>query len=198
MFLARTELTGRHYKKCNIAAEIWDLVDQLPNVKGISSDVLDCSLEETLYLVFLGFFIVLYAMSVTSVPQIDTKDSDNSKTESISFCSKCCANVDTMDHHCYLICNCVGKKNRGLFLCCLLAGTVNLSYLLYLCGAWAFRSNDCITVIGLLLVVLFLGLLAALLAFQLLLIRNKETTIGFMKKNKGKRNFLTGLAKLVV
>ncbi|EPY37042.1 zinc-finger multi-pass transmembrane protein [Strigomonas culicis] len=188
MFLARESISGREAALCNPIHFLWDVVDTLPLLKNLPMTCLvDCTWDEVIYQGSFTAFVFFFVKSVFSVPQVSEVEAKRLEKVGIliSRCSKCGSCIDTMDHHCYLICNCVGRRNRHSFLLCLLSAVLNLSFLLWWCGRWAFNSHCTVTLLGLVLVIGFLSFMTVLLAFQLLLFRRGETTIAFLKRTAG-------------
>jgi hypothetical protein len=188
MFVARTHVGGNDdAHACNPAYFVWDVVDSLPRISEARIDLLlQCRTSDVVYLASVTLFAFLYVSSVFSVPQIprggiDSGDPGGAGATAVSHCRKCGADILEMDHHCYFICNCVGKRNKRLFVLCLVAGAMNLSYLLYTYLVWVLTEGDALTNVGALLVVVFDDFLIALLCFQILLWRRGWSTKEFLK-----------------
>lgn len=189
MFAARTHVRGGNNDAhtCNPAFFVWDLVDSLPQMGAARADLLFCCrASDVFYLVSVAAFAFLYASCVFSVPQLahdapQRGDGTSTMAVAVSHCRKCDADVFEMDHHCYLICNCVGSRNKRVFLLCLVAGVTNLTYLLYNYLVWVLLEGDALTNVGALLVSVFDGFLVVLLCFQLLLWRRGWSTKDFLK-----------------
>lgn len=188
MFVARESISGREAALCNPVHFLWDVVDALPSFGKLDlACLVDCTWDETVYQSLLAAFLFFFVRSVFSVPQVSQEEANRLEKMGsiISRCSKCGSCIEHMDHHCYLICNCVGRRNRRSFILCLCFAVLNLSFLLWWCGQWAVYSNSTITLIGLVLVIGFFGFMAALLVFQVLLLCKGETTISFLKRSAG-------------
>ncbi|EAN85540.1 putative zinc-finger multi-pass transmembrane protein [Trypanosoma cruzi] len=138
----------------------------------------DCSLDDICFLVLWSLHVILYFYSVTSVPQVGKKTSNS------SFCRKCRAYVEGMDHHCFIIGNCVGSKNRRLFLCLLAVCALNMFFLLLMRGAWAYAVGGVFILLGLLLVICVTVVSSCLLLFQFCLLRKDKTTLLFFKEER--------------
>ncbi|KAK7198932.1 zinc-finger multi-pass transmembrane protein [Novymonas esmeraldas] len=195
MFVARTKTGGStDIRTCNPAFSVWDMVDNLPDVRGVQLTLLSrCRPSDVAYLVLVSLFAFFYASCVFSVPQMADGRAD------AAYCRRCGAHIHRMDHHCYFIGNCVGESNRRLFLCCLVTGVVNLSYLLYMYALWVFVHGDALTNLGALLVILFDAFLLGLLAFQLLLSRRGWTTREFVRRRRrDKESMARSLLRLCV
>lgn len=187
MFVARTHAGGvNDVHACNPLSFVWDVVDGLPWVANARvGRLLQCQPCDIAYLTSVIAFAVLYVSCVFSVPQLSHRAPAGAgvsrEAESVSHCRKCDADVLQMDHHCYFICNCVGVRNRRLFVACLFSGVLNLSFLLYHYLVWVLTEGDALTNFGALLVLVFDAFLAALLCFQVLLWRRGWSTKDFLK-----------------
>lgn len=49
----------------------------------------------------------------------------------MKHCEDCQLCVATFDHHCIWIDNCVGEKNRPLFILCLLTNVIEIGYAIF-------------------------------------------------------------------
>ncbi|KPA79363.1 zinc-finger multi-pass transmembrane protein [Leptomonas pyrrhocoris] len=189
MFVARLHVVGGsdNVHACNPAFFVWDVVDSLPWEGSARTDLLlQCSASDIAYLTSVTLFAILYASCVFSVPQLShsepvPKEAAAETIVAVSHCRKCGADIFQMDHHCYFICNCVGKRNWLTFILCLIAGVVNLSYLLCNYLVWVLTEGDALTNLGALLVVVCDVFLVALLCFQVLLWRRGWSTKEFLK-----------------
>lgn len=186
MFVARVAAGGvSDVGACNPAFFAWEVVDALPWVRSVPvRSLFQCRPSDLVYLGSVAVFAVLYASCVFSVPQLSRRAPPDAEKAVVSHCRRCDADIYAMDHHCYFICNCVGKRNKRLFLLCLVSGVVNLSYLLYNYLVWVMTKGDAVTNVGALLVVMFDGFLVALLGFQLLLWRRGWSTRDFLKARR--------------
>ncbi|KAG5477885.1 hypothetical protein LSCM1_05187 [Leishmania martiniquensis] len=189
MFVARTKTGGNSDPRaCNALFFAWDLAGHLPYLRGVQwSLLLQCCTSDAAYLVLFGVFAFFYASCVFSVPQVTTCGAGAEEDDATFYCRRCGTYVHQMDHHCYFIGNCVGERNRRLFVCCLVAGVANLSYLLYNYALWAMMHSDVITHIGAVLAIGFDVYLAGLLAFQILLLRRGWTTREFLRSRQRDR-----------
>ncbi|CAM42410.1 zinc-finger multi-pass transmembrane protein [Leishmania braziliensis MHOM/BR/75/M2904] len=186
MFVVRTQTDGNaDVRACNPLFFVWDLIDHLPYLRGMQLSLLvQCCSSDVTYLVLVGLFAFFYASCVFSVPQATPGSAAAEGQDVISYCRRCGTHVHQMDHHCYFIGNCVGERNRRLFLCCLVAGVANLSYLLYKYALWVFAHGDAVTNVGAILVMVFDVFLAGLLGFQVLVLRRGWTTREFLRRRR--------------
>lgn len=181
MFLARPSMGRREVWECNPLYFAWNVADSLPSLASLRVwDLFMCTWDEVMYLTTFGSFLVTYLICVFSVPQVHV----SSQNAECSFCRKCGSSVLGMDHHCYLIGNCVGRLNRTLFTACLFLGVCNLWFLLWWCGKWAFVEGGPVTLLGLLLCIVFSAVVAALLGFQGFLRATGDTTLSFLKRRR--------------
>ncbi|KAG5478122.1 hypothetical protein LSCM4_05522 [Leishmania orientalis] len=189
MFVARANTGGNaDARACNPLFFAWDVVDHLPYLRGMQWPLLvQCGSSDAAYLVLVGLFAFFYASCVFSVPQVTTLGATAEGHSVISYCRRCGTHVHQMDHHCYFIGNCVGGRNKRLFVCCLVTGVANLSYLLYEYALWALAQSDAVTHAGATLVIVFDVYLVGLLAFQLLLLRRGWTTREFLRRRRHDR-----------
>lgn len=185
---------------CNALYLVWRAVDSLrwwpwpwPWSSLSSSSLVRavaCSREEWLHNLFLGVFSALYYYCVLSVPQVaesEAKAKAKAKAEVVSFCSRCGANIAGMDHHCYLINNCVSRRNRRAFLCCLACGVLNYAHLLRCRLRWALAQPRRSVHAGLALVVAFEVFLSVLLCLHMLLWWRGATTLEVLKSAREQR-----------
>lgn len=191
MFVARQVADPKlNPRACNLAYFIWDTVDALPIFsRAPLMLLLKCSYRDTSYLLFVSSFFFFYIQCVFSVPQINAAQITSHAPEmrkKVHFCRKCGAYTYLMDHHCYFICNCVGEKNMTLFICCLLTGILNMSYLLLYYGKWAFSSGDLLITAGAVLVMMFNLFLVALLSFHVWLRRSGNSTVDWLHRRRKK------------
>ncbi|AYU79321.1 zinc-finger multi-pass transmembrane protein [Leishmania donovani] len=186
MFVARTKTGGNaDARACNPLFFVWDLVDHLPYLRGVQLSLLvQCHSSDVAYLVLVGLFALFYASCVFSVPQVISRSASAEGHDGISYCRRCGSHIKQMDHHCYFIGNCVGDRNRRLFLCCLVTGVANLSYLLYKYALWTLAHGDAITNFGAILVFVFDVFLTALLGFQMFVLRRGWTTREFLRRRR--------------
>lgn len=172
--------------QCNPLYVVWDLVDCLPFelARLRPRYAIDCAWNDLVFLSLFSGFAATYLMAVFSVPQVPAPDAAAPLTGTApvaSYCCKCAAHVEGMCHHCHLVGNCVGVRNRALYITCLVLGVGNLAFLLHWCGSWAFWQQAVTIHLGLMLVLMALTLLSLLLAFQLLLLARGVTTIEVLK-----------------
>ncbi|RNF08104.1 zinc-finger multi-pass transmembrane protein [Trypanosoma conorhini] len=180
--------------RCNPPVYIWHLVDGVFWGKEGASYALrwNCPLDEVCFLALWSLHLALYAACVMSVPQL------GAKSDGGSFCRKCNAYVEDMDHHCFLIGNCVGSKNRKFFLCLLTLCVVNMFFLLLTRGAWAYAEGGVFILLGLLLVIGAAVVGSCLLILQCCLLRKNKTTLSFLKEERrSRRGILRALAELM-
>lgn len=211
LFLARPDITGRtDVATCNPLYFIWDVVDALPSLPRLAvlRRLVNCTWDEVVFHVLFTGFAITYAKCVFSVPQVsvsapppkpptgapsharsseqvtgkDTTDSLEAGEVRVSRCRKCAASVRGMDHHCYMIGNCVGEVNRPLFITCLRWGVVELSYLFWRCAHWAWTEGGLVLHAGLVLTTVFDLFLLVLLLFQEVLHHRGYTTLRFLKE----------------
>ncbi|KPI83952.1 zinc-finger multi-pass transmembrane protein [Leptomonas seymouri] len=205
MFVARVRVVGGNDSTyaCNPAFFLWDVVDSLPWLGDVHADLLfQCSASDIAYLVSVTLFASLYAACVFSVPQLSHSDpvgeGASAQASAVSHCRQCDADVFQKDHHCYFICNCVGKRNKRVFILCLIAGVVNLSYLLYNYMVWVLTEGDALTNLGALLVLSLDAFLVSLLCFQVLLWRRGWSTREFLKtRRRNKESFCRSARRLL-
>ncbi|GET89083.1 zinc-finger multi-pass transmembrane protein [Leishmania tarentolae] len=186
MFVARTKTGGNDdARACNPFFFLWDLVDHLPYMRGFQLSLLtQCWSSDVVYLVLVGLFAFFYASCVFSVPQVVSCSAAPDGHDGISYCRRCNSNIHKMDHHCYFIGNCIGESNKRVFLCCLVSGVANLSYLLYKYALWALVHGDGITRIGAILVFVFDIFLTALVGLQVFLLQHGLTTKEFLRRKR--------------
>ncbi|ORC88877.1 putative zinc-finger multi-pass transmembrane protein [Trypanosoma theileri] len=163
---------------CNLPVCVWRWFDRLIwRKEDFSWNLLfKCSLDEMFYLSLWLTHAVLYFCCALSNPHV------KEKTSRSSFCRRCDAHVDGMDHHCMLIGNCIGSSNRRIFLCLLGISFLNMLFLLFMRGNWAYREGNIPTLVGLLVVVFVAIVSFSLLIFQLCLIWKGKTTRSFWKE----------------
>lgn len=164
---------------CNPLYVLWNLADTLSvgfSALHPSTDLFSCTWNDVTFLVLFSGFAATYLMMVFSVPQVTKAEAHSSQHRGsakqaveVSYCRKCASHVKGKCHHCYLIGNCVGHKNKWTFLTCLWFGVGNLSVLLYRCGEWAFYQSSRTIHLGLVFALVALIFLSALLSFQLML-----------------------------
>jgi len=100
-----------------------------------------------------------------------------------SHCGVCNACIDTMDHHCPWVCNCIGRRNYKYFLQFLISLTVHMLIILGLCITLVMLNKEELThipiIISMFLIVL-VGILlipiGGLTGFHLVLVSRGRTT----------------------
>ncbi|KAG5503569.1 hypothetical protein JKF63_05709 [Porcisia hertigi] len=182
MFVARTKAGGNSdARACNPLFSLWDLIDNLPYLGNVQWSLLvQCCCSDVTYHLLVALFAVFYASCVFSAPQVTPHSPAAEGHDSISYCRRCGTHIYQMDHHCYFIANCVGGRNRRLFLCCLVTGVANLSYILHKYALWALAHGDALTSVGAVLAGVSDIFLIGLLGFQMLLMWRGWTTREFL------------------
>lgn len=99
-----------------------------PSVASRWRSAISCQWRDFVFLMLLFRFFYLYLKVVLSSPV--TKKATKSSSY---YCRRCDAVIAGMDHHCYLVCNCIGSRNRAAFMELLVMGVAELAFLLYCC-----------------------------------------------------------------
>jgi hypothetical protein len=171
--------SGRPVSDCSFAYTMYWCVDWCSSlltgtVAPSDAPTLQCTPLDVTHGVGCMSFVYLFVRCLASIPQ------QKRKSVGCSYCSKCGAWVDGMDHHCYLLHNCVGKVNRFTFVrlvasCSLLAAVEVME-----CREFALSGSLVAGVSYAAAIVALIGS-GGLLGFQLLLLRKGLTTLSFLK-----------------
>lgn len=100
-----------------------------------------------------------------------------------SHCGVCNACIDTMDHHCPWVCNCIGRRNYKYFLNFLISLTIHMTIILSLCVTLVVFNKEDLTripiIISMFLIVIvgiFIIPIGGLAGFHLVLVSRGRTT----------------------
>lgn len=152
---------------------------------------LECRKEDVLYLILWISFLVVYLRVVWSDPSSkhkgkkrkDSSSDSLSKEVKASFCRYCKRHVIEMDHHCFLVDNCIGHNNRVLFLVLLGISVLQLSFFVGICAPYCFSGYPVLlSVFGIFLAGAALLFLSCFLFFHLILWKKKLTTKSCIRK----------------
>lgn len=147
---------------------------------------ISCRSEDVTFLVLWLTFLFMYIKMVCS--SVSLVDSSRREHLTVSFCRHCQVDVDGMDHHCFMLCNCIGARNRKGFLGLLCVATVEVMFFNY----WSFPllvstgEINILLFIGLLFAVGAATALTSLLVFHVVLWKTKRTTKDVMRSLRKK------------
>lgn len=155
-----------------------------------------CRKEDVLFLILCGTFFFLYVGLVRSYPatklgkgeEVVSIAKASSIERNVSFCRYCEADVVEMDHHCFLVDNCIGHHNRARFLSLLGVSVLELSFFVGVCSPYCFSDRPSLLCLcGILLASAALIFVMFFFLFHLFLWKKKVTTKTFVRNIYGKK-----------
>eukprot|EP00796_Vickermania_ingenoplastis_P003895 gene3895-2764_t len=179
--------------------------DKTKSVRVVLANSIACRWSDTIFLVLWALFLVMYLRVVLSTPvsrndcekdrqhrnkgpvvteqgsssRVGKQSSDAASAPSASsWCAHCESYISAKDHHCYVVCNCIGDRNRIAYIQLLALAVIELAFLnVWGLRYWAYVATPGpLLAFGLLLALVADVLLALLLAFHLFLLWKGWTT----------------------